>query len=172
MDNNVPRRINDLVATGRNQAERPSTSELKTKRRKKSLFKPIALTVAIVLLLTALGLGGWSLYRSSTGAQIDKSKYQVVVFKDGVNYYFGKLQDLNNGYFKLNNVFYIQTQSSDKNDTQQVGTAKDLKLVKLGEELHGPEDEMIISKDQVSYFENLKPDGKVSQAITNYYGKK
>ena len=39
---------------------------------------------------------------------------------------------------------------------------------KLGQEIHGPEDEMIISKDHVLFYENLKSDGKVSQSIEQY----
>ncbi len=41
-------------------------------------------------------------------------------------------------------------------------------LIKLGEEVHGPEDAMIINRDQVLFYENLKPGGKVSQLIQNY----
>jgi hypothetical protein len=43
--------------------------------------------------------------------------------------------------------------------------------VKLGNELHGPEDEMTIEKAQVLYWENLKPSGKVSEAISSYQSK-
>jgi hypothetical protein len=39
--------------------------------------------------------------------------------------------------------------------------------VKLGNEIHGPEQEMQISSSQVIFWENLKNDGKVVDAIKN-----
>ena len=41
-------------------------------------------------------------------------------------------------------------------------------LQKLGSELHGPEDQMVINRDQVQFWENLKDDGQVVKAITTY----
>lgn len=41
-------------------------------------------------------------------------------------------------------------------------------LVKLGDELHGPKDEMRINRDQVLLWENLKGDSKVTDAIKNH----
>lgn len=43
-----------------------------------------------------------------------------------------------------------------------------MQLIKRGEEVHGPEDAMIINRDQVLYYENLKPSSKVSQLIQKY----
>ncbi len=41
-------------------------------------------------------------------------------------------------------------------------------MVKLGNELHGPEDEMFITKEHVLFYEDMKADGKVMQAIKEY----
>jgi len=41
-------------------------------------------------------------------------------------------------------------------------------LIKLGSEIHGPDDEMIVSKDQILFFENLKKDSQVSASIDKY----
>jgi hypothetical protein len=41
-------------------------------------------------------------------------------------------------------------------------------LVKLGNELHGPVDEMHISKAQILFYEDLKTDGQVVKAIQAY----
>jgi hypothetical protein len=38
----------------------------------------------------------------------------------------------------------------------------------LGSELHGPEDKMSVSSEQVLFWENLKNDSKVVQAIHKY----
>jgi hypothetical protein len=50
--------------------------------------------------------------------------------------------------------------------------ASNFELIKLGNEIHGPEDEIIIPKSQLLYFENLKPGGTVSKTITQNQTKK
>jgi hypothetical protein len=145
----------------------------KLSRRKQKLIAGIigaALLIAIVL------LSGWFLNRSSTAATIDGNKYQAVFFTNG-QVYFGKLKQVNSSYFKLTDVFYIQAQEAeakeaDSENPQQTSTnSTDIRLIKLGSEVHGPDDEMIISKDQILFFENLKKDGKVSDSIVKYNAK-
>lgn len=108
------------------------------------------------------------------GAHIDTNKYQAVFFTNG-QVYFGKLQKLSGGYFKLNDIYYLQakadaTPESTSENPQETSTnqTSDVELIKLGREVHGPEDEMIISKDQVLFFENLKKDGTVTQSINKF----
>lgn len=104
---------------------------------------------------------------------IDGNKYQVVAFANG-QMYFGKLHAFNGEYMKLTDIYYLQTQDgkngSSENPQQTAANQNDIQLIKLGDEIHGPEDEMMISKDQVLYYENLKDDGKVAQAIAKFKG--
>ncbi len=44
----------------------------------------------------------------------------------------------------------------------------DVSLLKLGNELHGPEDWMEINPAHILFIEELKPDGKVAKAIDAY----
>lgn len=141
---------------------------------KNSRLKLAAIVTGIILVL-ALVIGGWSVYQTSTSAQIDSSKYQAVFFTNG-QVYFGKLQKLNGGYFRLNDIFYLEAQSSAQEEDggsenpqeTSADQAADVQLIKLGNEVHGPEDEMIISKEQILFFENLKKEGKVSGSIDEY----
>ncbi len=124
----------------------------------------IAVVVAVVV--------AWNLVSGmfGTGLPIDGSKYQAVFFTNG-QVYFGKLQQLNSEYMKLTDIFYLQTQSTDSADSknpQQTSSQGNPTLVKLGDELHGPEDAMIISKEQVLFYENLKNDGKVAKSIEKF----
>jgi len=41
-------------------------------------------------------------------------------------------------------------------------------LIKLGNEIHGPADSMIITKDHILFIEQLKDDSKVVRAIKEY----
>lgn len=146
-------------------------NKLKTKKKLLALGVGLALAIAVVL------LSGLFLYRSSTAATIDSGKYQAVFFTNG-QVYFGKLKQVNANYFKLTDVFYIQAQEADaaasnsENPQQTSNESTDIRLIKLGSEVHGPDDAMIISKDQVLFFENLKKDGKVSDSITKYNAEK
>ncbi len=151
-----------------------AASKSKVKKNKQKL---IALVVGVIVAVAVIVLSGWFLSRSSTAATIDSSKYQAVFFTNG-QVYFGKLQPVNASYFKLTDVFYIQAQEAEsekaesENPQQTSNQSTDIRLIKLGSEVHGPDDEMIISKDQVLFFENLKKDGKVSDSITKYNAQK
>lgn len=143
---------------------------------KKNNRKIVAIIIGVIVAVAVVVLSGWFLSRSSTAATIDSSKYQAVFFTNG-QVYFGKLKPVNASYFKLTDVFYIQAQESDaatdSENPQQTSTqSTDIRLIKLGSEVHGPDDEMIISKEQVLFFENLKKDGKVSDSITKYNAEK
>lgn len=145
-----------------------------TSRRRPGLIrtmraKSVAVATGVVLIIAILIFGALTFYNSTMGASIDTSKYQAVFFTNG-QVYFGKLHMLNGGYMKLTDVFYLQTKQVDTSKIQDASTESDpgVELIKLGSEIHGPTDAMIISKDQILFFENLKPDGKVSDSITKY----
>jgi hypothetical protein len=111
------------------------------------------------------------LTNQTTGASIESDKYQAVFFTNG-QVYFGKLQPLNNDYMKLTEHFLFASENrydkSTKNDRSKHDRSR---TDKLGNEIHGPEDTMIISKSQVLFFENLKNDSKVSSTIIKYEKK-
>ena len=159
-------------ATGQNSSAKGAKNKLKLGKRKLA-----AVIAGLVLALAVILLTGWFFQRSSTAATIDNNKYQAVFFTNG-QVYFGKLNQINASYFKLTDVFYIQATeggadtNDSKNPQQSADNSTDIRLIKLGSEVHGPDDAMIISKDQVLFFENLKKDGKVSDSITKYNTQK
>ena len=107
--------------------------------------------------------------RSQLSTQIDSAKYQAVFLSSG-QVYFGKLTAVDSQYLKLSGVFYIQSQQDAASDEDQITTQEStgMQLIKLGEEVHGPEDTMVINRDQMLFFENLKSDGKVTQLIRQH----
>lgn len=137
--------------------------------------KPLKLILAVVL-AAALVFALWYgvIGRSSTLAStIDNKKYQAVFFSNG-QVYFGKLNVHNKDYLKLTNIFYLQSQdSTDQTDELQAGATQEgeLQLIKLGNEVHGPEDQMMINRDQILFYENLKSDSKVATSIKDYQSK-
>lgn len=172
---NVPVNANGPATEGRHTGRPVNDSRHDVprggKKNAKNL-KYLAMAAVVTVALLIVLIGGWLLYRSSMGAHIDNNKYQAVFFTNG-QVYFGKLQKLSGGYFKLNDIFYLQAKAdaaSASENPQETSTQQksDVELIKLGSEVHGPTDEMIISKDQVLFFENLKSDGTVSQSITKF----
>lgn len=132
-----------------------------------------------VILMAVVGLGlivlvGWGILNGpkSANTTVDKNKYQAVFFTSG-QVYFGKLSFVNNDYLELRDVYYIQSEGDtsanpDADNPEATPAGGSMKLIKLGDEVHGPEDRMIINREQVLFYENLKPDGKVSELIKGY----
>jgi hypothetical protein len=84
------------------------------------------------------------------------------VFLTNGQAYFGNITAEDQDRLVLKNIFYIQKNPSESQ------SAGDVTLLKLGNELHGPEDMMEINKDHILFIELLKPDGKVAKAIQEY----
>lgn len=136
--------------------------------------KIILAIIAAVVVIVLGGVVAWALKsgNDNTASAIDSSKYQAVFFTNG-QVYFGKLQSFNSDYFKLTDIFYLQASQSDTSNSknpQQTNTDQNanVQLIKLGNEIHGPDDQMVVAKDQILFFENLKADGKVSKSIDQY----
>lgn len=147
----------------------------KEEKSKKRFVLPILIAIVVVI----LGISGFIALTNKSGgaAGIDSSKYQAVFFTNG-QVYFGKLTSLNDNYMKMTDIFYLQTQDTqtdtDKKNPQETSTDQNsnVQLIKLGNEVHGPEDAMVISRDQVLFYENLKNDGKVATTIKQYKEQK
>ena len=131
-------------------------------QRKNSRSKwPIFL--AILLLSLAWVFFGRSFWLSRYAS----SEYQSV-FLDNGQVYFGKLT-FTGSWLKLTDVFYLQVTDPLQNTLEGGAQGEqNIQLIKLGAELHGPEDEMYISKNQVLFWENMKDGAKVLQSIKDY----
>ena len=100
---------------------------------------------------------------------VDTSKYQAVFLVNQQLPYFGKIVALNSEYMVLDDIYYLQINQSVQ--PGQENQPQDITLVKLGCELHGPQDRMVINSDQVFFWENLKDNGndsKVTAAIQQF----
>ncbi|CAN5419965.1 hypothetical protein BH09PAT4_BH09PAT4_02610 [soil metagenome] len=93
---------------------------------------------------------------------VDTTKMQAV-FLTNDQVYFGKITSINSKFVELSNIYYLQTSSSTSKTT-----SSNISLVKLGCELHKPQDKMVINQTQVSFWENLQSDGQVAKAVKAY----
>lgn len=131
---------------------------------KDTITRGALVAIAIAALLIAL-LYGLDSFRGGNGGSPtpNKDRYQAVFLTNG-QVYFGKLTGLNGSYAKLDDVYYIQQQPQGQGQNAQQAQ-NNLSLVQLGKEIHGPERAMSISTQQILFWEDLKDDGKVVDAI-------
>lgn len=154
------------------EPHRSATVSHRQPKKQKSANK-LLLTIVIGAVIAVLGLATWLLASMNSAASapgVDANKYQAIFLNNG-QVYFGKLVQVNGQYLKLTKVFYIQDSTTDATSTEKSDeqtTTGDKKLIKLGKEVHGPEDAMIINRDQVTMYENLKTDSEVTKLITQY----
>lgn len=125
-----------------------------------------ALTLLVISIAFLLYFGG-----SKEGNYVDNKKQQAVFLTNG-QVYFGKIKDINKQYVDLQDIYYLnvnqQVQPNQKDANSQQSQNNSISLVKLGCELHGPVDQMLINRDQVSFWENLRSDGQVAEAISKW----
>lgn len=113
----------------------------------------------IVVLTIVLGVGSYVLF-----SQTPKSEGYSAVFLTNGQVYFGNIVQQKRGTIVLENIYYLQTNTADP---KAEVTEANMSLVKLGNELHGPTDEMRINREHVLFTETLREDSKVVQAITS-----
>jgi hypothetical protein len=162
------------------QASQPTYAEAP----KASKMPWVILGLVVVILLVVGVLFREKLFGSSmkeggkaamTQSSANKSEYQAVFLTNG-QVYFGKVSDLDKEFMTVKDIYYLQViqqpplQGSTQQPGQQAPAAAQpqISLVKLGNELHGPIDEMHISKSQILFYEDLKKDGSVVKAISDY----
>lgn len=121
----------------------------------KSLIKGV-----IYALIAIVSLWIYTTYIGSLAGNsfptIPTDKYQAVFLESG-QVYFGKLTDSGGSYVRLRDVYYLK-EASELNQSN-------LNLVKLGGELHGPEDTIYIRKESIAFWENMKDTSRVVQSI-------
>ena len=127
----------------------------------------VALVFSIAILILAVAGSIFIGKPTNEYSSVDKEKMQAV-FLNGGQVYFGRVRGLNPQFMRLYDIYYLRVnQQVQPGQTQNQGS-NDVSLVKLGCELHGPTDEMVINREQVIFWENLKTDGQVAKAVEEY----
>ncbi len=166
-----PQRSNDVRPT--QQAQNESFTEMADATAKKSgLVGKLLIISLIVVSIAVTAFVGTAIFNSEKGeaSLVKKDQYQAVFLSDG-QIYFGKVTDVQAEYLVLEDIYYLQVEQQVQPEREGAAdeTAEPkVSLAKLGNELHGPEDQMFISRLQVLFWENLKTEGQVTTAITEY----
>lgn len=166
----------DFTTRGDSSAasSRPAASSPSPKKSKKLLgnkvvrYASLVLLISVAILLSAVA-ASFAFSKSSGQHKYVDSNQMQAVFLNGGQVYFGKISVINSRYVTLNNIYYLRVnQQVQPNQAAANDASNDVSLVKLGCELHGPQDQMIINTEQVVFWENLKSDGQVAKAVQEY----
>jgi len=127
----------------------------------------------LLVLLFGLGIGIWSIFFRGDqtiipggSPSVESGKWQAV-FLNGGQVYFGHLEFGGGEYAVLKDVYYLRAATSLQSTSSQAG----FDLVKMGGELHGPEDTVYLVKSSMLFWENLRPDSRVVQTIAGYMAR-
>jgi len=143
--------------------------------------KGLKLAITLIIVIIVLALAGYfldiytnlNLFGSNDSKPAATLTYKsdnfYAVFLSNGQVYFGKVTESTNEFTLLENIYYLQV----SNALQQVPPSEteqqpQLTLVKLGNELHGPEDYMKVNNSHIVFVEELKNNGKVVEAINQY----
>lgn len=96
---------------------------------------------------------------SSTAETGDLSDYWAVSL-DTDQVFYGKLKK-GNPYLEIRDAFYYQPGI-------RAASQGNIRIIKVGTELHGPEDRVMINKTHVVTTQQLTPESKIVQAIQQY----
>ena len=151
----------DMIPSSRLGARRVVTQQSKIPL---PAIKPNRFLAVIGLVaLAALGWWGFGRMQAVLPAYIDTTKYQAVELTTNRAYY-GKVTRMTDNEIILTDVFYIQS------PTQTTGeTTNKFELIKLGDEMAGSYDTILINRSQVVMVENLKDGGQVSVKINEFH---
>jgi hypothetical protein len=140
----------------------------KKSRRELILWTAALMAVTVLLLFVLSFLFSSESNLSRTLNWADPSKYQAVFLSNG-QVYFGKIVNANKDTLILEDIYYLRASSPLQAGSNEAETEEEnFSLIKLGNEIHGPEDGMKINLAHVMFIEDLKWDSKVIEAINEY----
>ena len=143
-------KVGDQSARTANFTQRLTSNKPVETVRKTSKKRRITKSIVALVVVILLSVGAWLVVNQPKQlGVIDKGSYQAVFLTNG-QVYFGKLQNTGGDYIELTSIYYLQTpQAVQQSSTSKTATTDQTQtqLVKLGNELHGPQDDMQISSN-------------------------
>ena len=132
---------------------------------------PLYITIALIIVIALAGL----LFLASKVyfPTPEKSGIKAVFLTNG-QVYFGRYEGKSKEFLKLEDVYYFQGNSADAQAVANDSTTdseeptpqlSDLKLVRQGSEVHGPNSDMQIVIENILFIQDLRSDSRVVEAI-------
>lgn len=154
-------------SNGQHQQHKRKNKGMPHKDKLLKIFQ-FGLLVSLAVLIAGILMSIATYEKNGEDKYVDTGKYQAV-FLNGGQVYFGKIAELNPNSLVLSDIYYLRV-------TQQVQPGQEnqqnnFTLAKLGCELHRPTNVMVVNKEQVIFWENLKDEdgaNTVTGAIKQY----
>jgi hypothetical protein len=129
----------------------------------RSALRRVLISLGVVVLIIVVALVAAAIVRATTSSNslasaVNPNEYQAVFLTNG-QVFFGRLTVPGNDYYYLHHVYYLSSRAGTK-----AGQGA-LTIQKLTRDVHGPEDLVILSRSQVLYVENLRPNGRAAQIL-------
>lgn len=125
---------------------------------------------SVLVVALVLAVGGVVLWQAGIlKAGVSGARDYQAIFLTNNQVYFGKVANPNAQYMVLTDIYYLQVTQQLQPPTDR--PVQNLQLVKLGNELHGPTDEMRINRDQILFIEDLKDDSNIVKTIRDFKAK-
>ena len=160
----APRSAESRTQTRQNQSESPTSSRAPVSRpqpKPRLVGSRMPLIIGAVLLV--LAMLAWY-FLPALLSPIDSSRYQAVFLNNG-QVYFGKLRQYHTASPQLDDVYYFQNAQNAEANPAAANT--DQVLIKLGDEIHKPDNKLILNRDSILFVENLSDDSEVVKRIKN-----
>lgn len=123
--------------------------------------------IGLIVLVVIIGVGAYIGTTKLKQRAADGGKTRQAVFLSNGEVYFGYASHVNSPTVILQNVYSLHADTTQNKDTKATDATQKLSLVKIGDQLHGPTDEIKINHTFILYIEDLKGDSKVNQVIAD-----
>lgn len=138
----------------------------------KKLVRMLVIKVISIVLVAVIFASMWWVFYKNYGDGRDRmdyysSEYQAV-FLSNSQVYFGKIVDRNSENIYLEEVYYLKVDS--EKSLEEIEQEADMSILRIVNDIHGPEDSVELNKDNVLYVENLREDSEIVNAIQEYKG--
>jgi hypothetical protein len=130
---------------------------------KMSVGQFMLLIIVVIVVIAGVAYGVVKMNPTTSGG-----KTRQAVFLNNGQVYFGYLSGENEEWITLKDIYYLQVQQALQPPKDGAQDQPQISLVKLGNELHGPVDEMKINHEHIIFYESMKNDSKVNQAISDF----
>lgn len=126
-------------------------------------WKNIFLIIVLAIVLVFSFFYYFDVYRPNKMSQ--EKEWQAIKLINEEMFY-GQIKDIGANPVVVNNVYYNYDQiNEERKDDKEMGN---IRLVKRGQETHGPTGSMSIISSQILFIEPLGEDSKVLRAILDY----
>lgn len=144
-----------------------ATPQISAPKLKKGLSWKNLILICLIIITVASIVSIFLYYRNELAPNlVGNRKAWKAVFLTNGQVYFGKIIKETKNILILREIYYLQVQQlAQEQQGQEANQQPQFTLIKLGEEIHGPTDELRINRNHVIFVETLKPNSKVVQTI-------